>query len=150
MEPTTEVDRDTDVFSFGSILLEASADIRGWKPAVRFERAARPEEQRASNPFRTPWPHGGGHVLGITRWQNAAVRIERDARINALHVAPFVEGSVSFVKETAGGPFDPDEFYGGTRLTTLSVGARVRVGWHPQRMGRYGVAASTSARTHDH
>ena len=25
------------------------------------------------DPFRTPWPHGGGHVLGITRWTASAM-----------------------------------------------------------------------------
>jgi hypothetical protein len=147
---TAEVDRGTDVFTFGSVLLEAGASVGGWRPAIRIERAERPEEQRASNPFRTPWPHGGGHVLGITRWTNVAARLERSVMTTGLHVAPFIEASVANVTETAGGVFDPEEFYGGTHIGTLSIGARVRVAWHPRRMGRYGVAAPSGAETHDH
>ncbi|MGH7464654.1 MAG: hypothetical protein ACREK1_05720, partial [Longimicrobiales bacterium] len=63
---TTQVDRGSDLFSFGSVLAEASLDVSGWRPGIRLERAKRPEEQRLNDPFRTPWPHGGGHVLGIT------------------------------------------------------------------------------------
>jgi hypothetical protein len=110
----------------------------------------RPEEQRLSDPFRTPWPHGGGHVLGITQWHIAGARIERSISAGALRIAPFVEGSMSHVTETADGLFDPSEFYGANTLWTFNVGARMRAGWHPSRMGRYGVADPIAAPAHEH
>lgn len=146
---TTAVDRDTDVFSFGSVLAESAVDISGWRPAIRVERAERPEEERLSNPFRTPWPHAGGHVLAITRWTTASVRLERRIFAGAFGIAPFVEGSMSDVTLAADGIFDPGEFYGSDRIWMVSVGARLRAGWHPARMGRYGVAAA-AASTHQH
>lgn len=146
---TTHVDRGSDVFSFGSTLVEAALAVNGWRPAVRIERAERPEEQRTADPFRTPWPHGGGHVLGITRWTTVAARVERTFGGDGFAIVPFVEGSLARVTETAGGPFDPREFYGSDRIRTISVGARLRAGWHPPRMGRYGVAL-TAAPAHGH
>jgi hypothetical protein len=147
---TTQVDRGTRVFSFGSVLAEAELEVDGWRPAIRLERVERPEEQRLSDPFRTPWPHGGGHVLGITQWHIAGARIERSISAGALRIAPFVEGSISHVTETADGLFDPSEFYGANTLWTFNVGARVRAGWHPSRMGRYGVADPIAAPAHEH
>jgi hypothetical protein len=147
---TTQVDRGTRVFSFGSVLAEAELEVDGWRPAIRLERVERPEEQRLSDPFRTPWPHGGGHVLGITQWHIAGARIERSISAGALRIAPFVEGSMSHVTETADGLFDPSEFYGANTLWTFNVGARMRAGWHPSRMGRYGVADPIAAPAHEH
>jgi hypothetical protein len=146
---TTQVDRGADIFSFGSVLVEAGVSVGGWRPAVRIEHAERPEEERLSDPFRTPWPHGGGHILGITRWTSVAARIERSAGVGPFTAAPFIEASLASVAETADGVFDPREFYGSDRLWTVSIGARIRAGWHPQRMGRYGVAIAT-ATTHEH
>jgi hypothetical protein len=147
---TTQVDRGTDVFSFGSVLAEAAIDVNGWRPALRLERAERPEEERLADRFRTPWPHGGGHVLGITEWTTASARIERAFAWRTFGISPFVEGAMSQVTETADGIFDPQEFYGGETIWTLSVGARLRAGWHPHRMGRYGVAATAAAPLHEH
>lgn len=147
---TTQVDRGTDVFSFGSVLAEAVIDVNGWRPAIRFERAERPEEERLADPFRTPWPHGGGHVLGITRWTNTAARLERTISAGRFGIAPFVEGSMAHVVETADGLFDPREFYGSRTIWTISIGARLRAGWHPPRMGRYGAAATAAGSTHEH
>jgi hypothetical protein len=147
---TTQVDRGSDVFSFGSLLAEAALDARGWRPAIRLERVERPEEQRQMDPFRTTWPHAGGHVLGITRWNIAAVRIERTISAGTFRMAPFVEGSASHVTETADGLFDPAEFYGASTIWTINVGARMRAGWHPLRMGRYGVAGPIAAPVHEH
>ena len=147
---TTLVDRGSDVFAVGSLLAEAALAVGAWRPALRLERSERPEEQRAGDPFRTPWPHGGGHVLGITRWTSASARIERTIGTGAFGIAPFLEGSVAHVTETAGGLFDPLEFYGSATIWTINVGARLRAGWHPSRMGRYGVAATTAAPVHGH
>jgi hypothetical protein len=139
---TTQVSGGRDVFSFGSVLLEAALDVSGWRPALRLERSDRPEEERLSDPFRTHWPHGGGHVLGITRWNIVGVRIERAFTYRTLTVAPFVEASFAHVDDAVRGPFDAAELYGSRDIRTINIGARLRVGMHPARMGRYGVAAA--------
>lgn len=138
---TTEVDRGLDLFSFGSVLAEVSVERAGWRPAVRLERSERPEEERTFDPFRSPWPHGGSHGMGLTRWTILAARVERNVTTAGVRAAPFVEASMADVRETRGGLFEPDLFYGSNRIWTVNVGARVGVGWHPHRMGRYGVAA---------
>lgn len=147
---TTQMDNGSDVFSFGSVLVEAALDLNGWRPAVRLERAERPEEDRLADRFRTPWPHGGGHVLGITEWTTASARVERAVTFRSFAIAPFIEGSMSNVTETTGGLFDPREFYGSETIWTVSLGARLRAGWHPSRMGRYGVAATAGTPIHEH
>jgi hypothetical protein len=60
------------------------------------------------------------------------------------------------VGEAAPGLFEPERFYGDTNIWTLNIGARIGVGIHHARMGRYGVAApvmvhdgSAAAATHD-
>lgn len=138
---TTMLSAGRDIFSFGSILAEAELRHGAWRPALRVERSERPEEERLFDPFRSPFPHGGGHVLGITRWAIVSARVQRDVRWRYGVLAPFVEASYSLVRETAGGVFDPAEFYGGTGIRTLSAGVRMSAGAHRLRMGRYGVAA---------
>jgi hypothetical protein len=137
---TADYDGSAHLGSFGSVLAEASLDVAGWRPAVRLERSERPEEQRQFNPFRSAWPHTGAHGLGLTRWTIGSARLERGMRIGMLSAAPFVEASLADVKETAGGLFEPELFYGGRRITTLNLGARLGIGTHRPRMGRYGVA----------
>jgi hypothetical protein len=146
---TTEVSLDRDLFSFGSVLIEAALDRNGWRPAVRLERSERPEEERLFDPFRAPWPHGDAHVLGITRWTIVAARLERSTTWRALRVAPFMEASVAHVTATTGGLFEPEAFYGGSYIRTLNIGARIGVGEHRTRMGRYGVAGAM-AHAHAH
>jgi hypothetical protein len=151
---TTEVDWSVDIYSFGSVLAEAAVDVGGWRPAVRLERSERPEEQRQFDPFRSAWPNMGAHGLGLTQWTIAAARIERRMSLGGLHVAPFAEASTSHVRETAGGAFQPEIFYGSNRITTLNAGARLQFGAHRPRMGRYGVAAgaagASAAQPHHH
>jgi hypothetical protein len=150
---TTELDRGLELFSFGSMLAEASLARSGWRPALRIERSERPEEERTFNPFRSPWPHGGSHGMGLTRWTIIAGRLEKHFAARGMSAAPFIEASLSHVQETAGGLFEPDLFYGSNRIRTLNIGARLRAGWHPWRMGRYGVAAgrmTAAPATHRH
>jgi hypothetical protein len=142
---TAELDDGTHLYSFGSLLAEAALELGGWRPAVRLERSERPEEQRTFDPFRSAWPHMGAHGMGLTRWTIGALRLERGLHGGPLHVAPFVEASLADVKETAGGLFEPERFYGGRRITTLNVGARIGAGVHRPRMGRYGVAEPVPA-----
>jgi hypothetical protein len=145
---TTVVDDGRDIFSIGSILAEAELERGGWRPALRLERTHRPEEERSFDPFRSPWPHADARVLGITRWTIAGLRVQRDAVVGALQLAPFLEASYAHVSETAGGPFDPAVFYGGRSLWTFNLGVRAGAGSHRSRMGRYGVAAAAADHAH--
>jgi hypothetical protein len=147
---TTMLSAGRDIFAFGSVLAEAELRRGAWRPALRVERSERPEEERLFDPFRSPWPHGGGHVLGITRWTIVSARLQRDIAWRHGMLAPFIEASYSRVRETAGGLFDPAEFYGGTAIRTLNIGARLGAGAHRPRMGRYGVAAAAAAHTGNH
>ena len=126
--------------SWGGVLAEAQLERGSWRPALRVESTERPEESRSFDPFRTPWPHSETHLLGLTRWTILAARLERDFRGGALRAAPFGKISWSSVSETGGGVFDPVQFYGDDGIWTLNLGVRMGVGWHPSRMGRYGVA----------
>jgi hypothetical protein len=87
--------------------------------------------------------------MGLTEWTTLAARLERQIDIGPLRMAPFVEASLARVEEMAGGIFEPEVFYGSNRITTLNIGARLATGWHPARMGRYGVADDRPVAGHD-
>jgi hypothetical protein len=142
---TVEYERSDRLDTVGSVLGEAALETRGWRPAVRVERSERPEEQRLFDPFRSAWPHMGAHGMGLTRWTIVALRIERAVPFWRAHAAPFIEVSVADVVETAGGAFEPVRFYGSRRIATLNAGARLGIGTHRARMGRYGVAGEPAA-----
>lgn len=143
---TTELDRGREMYSFGSVLAEIALSRGGWTPALRIEHTERPEEVRTYSQFRTVWPHGGGnHGMGLTEWTTVSARIERSLGIGRFHVAPFVEASIADVREVQGGVFEPEAMYGGRRIRTFNMGARLAAGWHPVRMGRYGVADDNQA-----
>ena len=138
---TDIMDDGTELHSLSSVLLEAMLDVDGWRPALRVEHTQRAEDERTADPFRTPWPHADTHVLGFTDWTILSARVERDFRISMLNVAPFVEGSFTHVTGGENDLFVPEEFYGSNDIWTLNIGARLNVGTHTARMGRYGVAA---------
>ena len=61
-------------------------------------------------------------------------------------VAPFVEVSTQQPKAvTRPSVFEPEPFYGASRLWSASLGMRVGIGMQHARMGRYGVAAVAHA-----
>jgi hypothetical protein len=134
------VDRGREVYAFGSVLGEVALRPGAWAAALRIERTERPEEPRAFDPFRTPWPHGDAHLLGLTTWTIASARLQRTLAITGATVSPFVEASLARVRGGEHDLFEPAAFYGGTRIATLNAGARLGAGAHPSRMGRYGVA----------
>lgn len=145
---TTEVSRDRDVFSFGSVLGEAALTRGAWTPAVRVEVTERPEEERLVNPFRSQWPHADTHMLGITTWTTVGARLERASRIGGLRLSPFIEASVAAVDGDPQDIFEPESFYGDTRIWTFNIGARIGAGWHTPRMGRYGAAVVNASHEH--
>jgi hypothetical protein len=139
---THDYRRGQRVFTFTSFLAEGSYERRGHWAALRFERTIRPEEEREIDLFRNPRPQIEFAILGRTRWTvvTAAAGTNRP-RLGVLTVAPFVEATYarpSQVEELAA--FVPRDFYGSENLWLLSLGARVKVGAHAGRMGRYGVA----------
>lgn len=137
---STERDRGQPGLRHGGALMEIGFPVGGARGAIRLQSVERPEHERLFDPFRTPWPHDGGHLLGVTRWQVASVRLERRARIALLAAYPFLESSLARVSVARDGVFAPDQFYGRSRIFTVGAGARLTFGWHPARMGRYGVA----------
>jgi hypothetical protein len=134
-------------FTYTSVLAEAAYCRRGVWAGLRFERTTRPEEERQLDPFRTRRPQIEFGILGRTRWTAGTAALGTNGtRIGVLTVAPFVEATIArpeMVEELAA--FVPREFYGSDRLWLLSLGARVKLGKHTHRMGRYGVAAADAA-----
>jgi len=135
-------DRDVDVFSFESALVEASM-LRGpLAIALRFEQTDRPEEERLAEPFRTPRPASDLSNGGVTRWRVATLQFGTPALTRGMFYGfPFVE-----VERLSASPRDPrslltpQRLYGTSNFWMATVGVRLRVGNPHPRMGRYGVA----------
>jgi hypothetical protein len=66
-----------------------------------------------------------------------------------LDVWPLVELSFGTMKDVGAGLFDARAFYGKTSFWSVSLGARLSLGMHLHRMGRYGVAEDTAAGVHE-
>jgi hypothetical protein len=132
-----------DAFAYESALLESALRIGGVGLAVRLEQTERPEEERLADSFRTPRPPSDLSILGITRWRIGTLHVDAPAVTRRTVAAvPFIE--LSRLVATPRGTqslFDPQRFYGTTRLYMLSAGLRLRIGAPHARMGRYGVAA---------
>jgi hypothetical protein len=141
-------DDGEELYTLSSMLLEATLDYRGWRPGVRLEHTERAEDERTADPFRTPWPHADTHVMGFTDWTIIGARLERALSLGRFTLAPFVEGSFTHVRGGEDDLFVPEEFFGSNEIWTLNLGARVSVGAHRARMGRYGVAAPSHDQIH--
>lgn len=127
----------------GSALFEASLARGPLGIAARYERSLRPEEERLTNQFRTPYPSAEVQNLGVTRFDIATVALSRSWRVGGVQLAPFIELSRVHARPTiVPAAFVPASFYGGDRISVLSVGARLAVGMTHDRVGRYGVAAA--------
>ncbi|MCI0435509.1 MAG: hypothetical protein L0271_17970 [Gemmatimonadetes bacterium] len=128
-------------FVFTTVLAEASLARGPWRIAGRYERTTRPEEERLFDPFRSARPHGDENIIGATRWNTVTLAASRAFPVHGVELEPFAEAALSDVREITGAIFDPLEFFGSERITTLSFGVRLRAGLRHSRMGRYGVAA---------
>jgi hypothetical protein len=137
---TDEHDRVGRAFRFHTALAEAAVGRGGASLALRLERTERPEEERGFDPFRAP-PQHSGPLLGLTEWTIASARLAHQLGAGRIGIAPFIEGAVLRVTETAGSIFSPAEFYGSERQWHLSIGAALATGQRHTRMGRYGAAA---------
>ena len=126
---------------FRTVLAEAAVRRGVWEVAGRWERTTRPEEERLSDPFRTPVPHVDVHLLGITRWSIYSVRAELASAAGPLRVRPFAEVARARVRPVLANQFfDPAAHFGDDAIWGLSVGARLEAGTPHRRMGRYGAA----------
>jgi hypothetical protein len=133
------------VYDFRTLLAEASALRRGVELAARYEWTTRPEEERLSDPFRSPRPHSDVQLLGETRWGIATARVAlAGSGAPAVRARPFLElARATVAKRFATQVFDPVDFYGANRLWSVSLGVRLEAGSMHERMGRYGAAVAT-------
>ena len=140
---TSERDQGNEAFAFSSFLVEGSVPLGPALIGVRAERSERGEEERLTNPFRTPSPHSDLNILGRTRWDVLSASISRPISSSRGTLVPFIEVSTQRPKAMdTPAIFDPEGFYGAARLWSFSAGLRAGIGKHHNRMGRYGVAAS--------
>ena len=129
-------------FHLNTGLVEGSLDRGALRFAARWERSLRPEEERLANPFRTPYPTAEVQILGTTRFDVVSASVATAWRFAGVSIAPFVEGSLVHGAATVRpAAFVPSEFYGSSRITTISLGARLALGAPHHRVGRYGAAA---------
>lgn len=140
------------LFTFQSLLAEASWSLGRTMLYYQFERTERPEEERVfGNPYRLVRPHQEDAIIGTTRWTLNTVGIGRDlhAAGGPLRLRPFLEVSYVTTALIDSGLFDPEAWYGGTDFWGVSLGMTVGLGRtaFTHRMGRYGVAEDAPGRT---
>ena len=90
-ERTQEVESGRDAFAFTSMLAEGSVTRSRFSVAARLEQTERAEEERESNPFRTPRPASDLSILGRTRWTIATMSACRSFTVRKASLAPFIE-----------------------------------------------------------
>jgi hypothetical protein len=129
-------------WTFSTVLAEGAARVGRFDVAARLERTTRPDEERINGLFRSARPLLDFAILGRSRWDVASVQLSRAwSPSGVLALTPFVSAGVARVRATLlPTTFVPADFYGGTRLVMLTVGASLHVGGMPA-VGRYGAAA---------
>jgi hypothetical protein len=143
---TQEVESGRDAFAFRSLLAEGSATRSLFSLAARIEQTDRAEEERTSNPFRTPRPPSDLSILGRTRWTIATVNASRSISVRKASFAPFVEVGRAHVSSLDRfSVFDPKSFYGSDVMWSASIGVKLGWGMMMNRMGRYGAALPKAA-----
>ena len=153
---TTDVDRGRPLYTFDATLAEAAVCRAGAGLALRFERSARPEEERSLDLFRAPRPATDLSILGITQWTTFSASMSMPPRsLVGAHAAPLIEVARIRVDRTTAALFDPVRFYGSNLMWRFSVGLRLGFGHDHAREGRYGVAdalpwSSTNSSMHTH
>jgi len=140
---TEERNVDLAGFRFHTALAEGAVRRGGTEVAARLEQTQRPDEERLVDPFRTPFPHGDVHLLGISRWRVATLALSHGVATGPVRGRPFIEASRQWVRSLhTPSAFVPREFYGSERLFSIAAGARLSVGAaHGHRPGRYGAAS---------
>jgi len=139
----------TRVFTFTSLLAETWARYDRLSGGLRIERTDRPDEQRLADEFRAPVPATDLSISGRSRWTIITTRLALYLlKAKGLMIEPFAELARARVSPTlrpAG--FDPRQFYGSSRIWSLSAGAKLAFGMSHMRMGRYGVAITEERKT---
>jgi len=136
-------------FIYHSALGEAGVVLGRHRPYLRYEVTERPEEMRSSDPFHSQRPHTDDNIIGITKWSvlTAGYGVSFLTARGRLEVRPFVEGALAGV-ERLEGVLDPEFWYGGDVLPSLTIGVRMDWGgMSKMRMGRYIDAGSPTAHT---
>ncbi|HEU4829413.1 MAG TPA: hypothetical protein VFT04_09470 [Gemmatimonadales bacterium] len=137
---------DDGAFALHSFLAEGAWGAGRHQVHYRFERTERTEEQRLTDPWRTPRPHHDFSNLGITRWSLHTVGYAFDAPgPKGIEITPMVEATYGRVHSLTPDSFDPELFYGADTFWTVSAGVRIGWGARLHRMGRYGAAAVRNA-----
>lgn len=131
-------------FAFTSLLAETWARYGRSSGALRFERTDRPDEARLVDEFRTPLPAPDLSITGRSRWTIITARVAASFRTaKTLALEPFAEvARIRFRPTLRPSGFDPTQFYGSSRIWSVSVGAKLAVGMSHMRMGRYGIATT--------
>ncbi|HEX9107838.1 MAG TPA: hypothetical protein VF832_11430, partial [Longimicrobiales bacterium] len=139
---TNETGAGAPGFRFSTLLAEGSLSRGPLLVAGRVERSTRPEEERLADPFRVPRVPADFSLLGVTRWESAALHARwRGLHASGLRLQPFAEAMLSHPSDAAPSPlFQAARFYGSSRIWTFSAGVRLEAGTTHMRMGRYGVA----------
>ncbi|MDQ3674894.1 MAG: hypothetical protein M3365_11010, partial [Gemmatimonadota bacterium] len=131
----------SQTFTFSSFLVEAESGAGRFLLAGRLEVTERADEERLADPFRTPLLGHDFNILGRSRWTIATARASAPFNLSRMGVEPFVEIAHHRARETLRpSGFVPAQFYGSDRIWTFSLGAKLAVGGHHRRMGRYGAA----------
>lgn len=130
------------VFTFTSFLAETWARYDRLSGALRIERTDRPDEQRLADEFRAPVPATDLSISGRSRWTIITARLAVSLlNAKSFTIEPFVEVARARVSPTLKpSGFDPLQFYGSSRIWSVSAGAKLALGMSHMRMGRYGVA----------
>ncbi|HTO72480.1 MAG TPA: hypothetical protein VMJ30_01615, partial [Gemmatimonadales bacterium] len=127
-------------FQFRSWLVEGAWTGGRHRPYLRYENTDRPEEERTSDPYRSPRPHLENSITGTTRWSIVTAGYGFELFPGRKYsVEPIAEVSHAAIKTIGGGIFDPEVFYGGSTFWRLAIGARLSWRMKGHRMGRYGV-----------
>lgn len=143
---TEESGAASESLSYTSLLAETWASYGRLNGALRFESTERPDEQRLSDPFRTPVPATDQSIIGRSRWNILTARVAASMKAGSVAVEPFAELASSHVHETLKtSVFDPRAFYGSNRTWSFSVGAKISLGMAHMRMGRYGAARTAGS-----
>jgi hypothetical protein len=140
---TTDYVGSTPSFAFTSILAETWARYGFASGALRFEWTERPDEERQVNEFRTALPATDLSIIGRSRWTIITARVAASLKAKALTLEPFTEvAHIRYKPTLVPSGFDPTQFYGSSRIWSLTVGAKLTFGMRHMRMGRYGMATT--------
>lgn len=138
---------DARTRGFTSFLVETWAKYDAVNGAIRLERTERPDEERLADPFRTAVPQSDQSTPGRSRWTILTARVAASIPVmRSFLVEPFAEvARIHVAGDRTPGAFNPSQFYGSSRIWSVSVGAKLSVGMAHMRMGRYGVASTESS-----